>query len=65
MTTTVTKTVRDLALEMPNATRVFEKWGIDYCCGGMKSLEEACEARNVSLDAVLKNLGEAATPQKT
>src|SRR6185295_14730076 len=37
-----TKTVRDLAVELPNATRVFEKLGIDYCCGGSRSLGEAC-----------------------
>jgi len=39
MTLTVSKTVRDLALEIPNAARVFEKFGIDYCCGGMKPLD--------------------------
>ncbi|HZQ70370.1 MAG TPA: iron-sulfur cluster repair di-iron protein [Terriglobales bacterium] len=60
MTATIGKTVRDLALEIPNATRVFEKWGIDYCCGGMKSLEQACEERNVSLDEVVSSLDEAA-----
>jgi hypothetical protein len=38
MPTTASKTVRELALELPNATRVFEKLGIDYCCGGHKSL---------------------------
>ena len=29
-----TKTVREYALEIPTATRIFEKLGIDYCCGG-------------------------------
>jgi iron-sulfur cluster repair protein YtfE (RIC family) len=28
------KTVREYALEMPQAMRVFEKLKIDYCCGG-------------------------------
>ena len=60
MTATATKTVRDLVLENPNATRVFEKLGIDYCCGGMKSLEEACGEKKLSLNAVLKSLEEAA-----
>lgn len=27
------KTVRELALENSSATRVFERLGIDYCCG--------------------------------
>jgi len=56
MPITATKTVRELAVEVPNATRVFEKLGIDYCCGGHKSLEEACATANVSIDKVLLSL---------
>ena len=56
MSVTTTKTVRELALEFPNATRVFEKLGIDYCCGGNKSLEEACAAANLSADEILDSL---------
>jgi regulator of cell morphogenesis and NO signaling len=50
------KTVRELAVELPHATRVFEKVGIDYCCGGGKSLEEACSAAHVSVEQVLESL---------
>jgi regulator of cell morphogenesis and NO signaling len=50
------KTVREFALEFPKATRVFEKLGIDYCCGGGKSLEEACLAANLSVIQVLEAL---------
>ena len=56
MSMTVEKTVRELALENPAVTRVFEKLGIDYCCGGNKSLEEACRAANLSMDAVIDSL---------
>ncbi len=56
MNATTAKTVRELALEFPNATRVFEKLGIDYCCGGNKSLEEACAAANLSADEVVDSL---------
>ncbi len=52
----VTKTVRELALENPNATRIFERLGIDYCCGGAKSLTEACASRQVPLDKVVESL---------
>jgi len=51
-----TKTVRELAVEVPNATRVFEKLGIDYCCGGHRPLEEACASANVAVDDVLRAL---------
>ena len=56
MAITVTKTVRELAVEDPNATRVFEKLGIDYCCGGDRPLEEACASAGVAMDEVLREL---------
>ena len=37
-----TKTIRDIALEAPATTRVFEEFKIDYCCGGRRSIEDAC-----------------------
>jgi len=60
MSTMATKTVRELAVEVPNATRVFEKLGIDYCCGGKKSLEDACHAARLPVDEVLKELQSSA-----
>ena len=54
-----TKTVREVALENPAATRIFEQLGIDYCCGGHKPLEEAVAAKNLSLDDVLARLDAA------
>jgi len=56
MSVTTEKTVRELALENPAATRVFEKLGIDYCCGGNQSLEQACRAVNLPVDQVLDSL---------
>ena len=53
------KTVREFVLELPNATRVFERLGIDYCCGGGRSLEEACAAARVTLEDVERSLAEA------
>lgn len=51
-----TKTVREYALEIPSATRIFEKLGIDYCCGGGKSLRDACTRAGVSVVEVLDSL---------
>lgn len=52
MTLNTSRTVRELALEMPDATRVFEKLKIDYCCGGGKTLEAACAAAGVEVGDV-------------
>lgn len=62
MPITATKTVRELVVEAPNATRLFEKLGIDYCCGGHRSLEEACASANVAIDDVLRALEQSTVP---
>jgi regulator of cell morphogenesis and NO signaling len=51
------KTVREIALESPVSTRVFEEYRIDYCCGGRKPLAEACREAGVSADEVAIKLG--------
>jgi len=56
MTLTTAKTVREFAVEIPNATRVFEKLGIDYCCGGDRPLEEACATAQVAVGDVVRAL---------
>jgi regulator of cell morphogenesis and NO signaling len=56
MAVTTTKTVREFAVENPAATRIFEKFGIDYCCGGNQSLEQACQKANIAIDEVLDTL---------
>jgi regulator of cell morphogenesis and NO signaling len=61
MTINITKTVREVAVELPEATRVFEKLGIDYCCGGGKALPEACLAAGVPTEKVVALLEEAAS----
>lgn len=50
------KTVRELALQSSSATRVFERLGIDYCCGGNKLLDEVCQAVKFPLEQVQKEL---------
>ena len=56
MTIATTKTVGEIAVEMPNATREFEKLGIDYCCGGNRTLGEACAEAKISVDEALERL---------
>ncbi len=46
------KTVRELAVETPQATQVFEKFGIDYCCGGGRTLSAACADKGVLVEEV-------------
>lgn len=57
--TAITQTVRDIALENPSSIRVFEGFGIDYCCGGRKPLAEACSEKNLVVDEVIAALERA------
>jgi len=59
---TTTRTVRDIATENPAAVRVFEKYGIDYCCGGRVPLTEACATKGLKVDEVLASLEAATVP---
>jgi regulator of cell morphogenesis and NO signaling len=48
-----------LVAERPERARVFEEFEIDYCCGGKRSLREACRARRLDPDHVRKRLEQA------
>ena len=54
--TTATQTVREIARKQPASIRVFERFGIEYCCGGQKPLTEACAAKDVDVDTVIAAL---------
>ncbi|HLJ26511.1 MAG TPA: iron-sulfur cluster repair di-iron protein [Candidatus Angelobacter sp.] len=50
--------MKDIALSSPAGRRVLEDAGLDYCCGGGKSLHEACLHADVSAEDILKRLRE-------
>jgi regulator of cell morphogenesis and NO signaling len=59
MNISATVTVRDLAAGVPGATRVFENFGIDYCCGGHRTLADACQEAGLSVEDLTRSLEEA------
>lgn len=62
MNINVATTVRELAVTMPGATRVFEKLGIDYCCGGHRTLADACVKAHVPIEQVTTSLANTDAP---
>ena len=54
-----TMTLADLAATSLNAVRVLEQHGLDYCCGGKRPFEEACLARGLAPEAVIREIEEA------
>jgi len=53
-----TKTVREIALEAPLTTRVFEHHRIDYCCGGQSLFLDACRRAGADAEDVLKEIND-------
>lgn len=64
MSVELNRSVRELAMEIPGATRIFEAAGIDYCCGGQQSLSDACAKAGVTVDDTIASLELAKTSSK-
>ncbi|MCP3963997.1 MAG: iron-sulfur cluster repair di-iron protein [bacterium] len=63
MTISIESTVGQIAAEHPLATRTFGRHGIDFCCGGGRSIREACEAKGLDTESILEEIaGELAAP---
>lgn len=54
-------TVGQLVADRPGRARVFEQFGLDYCCGGKTTLREACVVRGVDPQDVVRALHQADT----
>jgi regulator of cell morphogenesis and NO signaling len=50
------RTVGEIVAERPAQSRIFQSYGIDFCCQGGKTLREACEKKGVSADSVIEQL---------
>lgn len=49
-------TLGDLASSYAGASRVFHRHGLDFCCGGAVSLQEACAERTLDVDALIAEI---------
>lgn len=52
----IDRTVGELVAERPGRSRVFQSFGIDFCCQGGRTLREACERKGVAAQSVLEQL---------
>lgn len=53
-------TVGDVVARSPVLSRVFDEAGIDYCCGGKKTLDQVCREMGLDSQAFLATLEESA-----
>ncbi|HPZ08945.1 MAG TPA: iron-sulfur cluster repair di-iron protein [Candidatus Eremiobacteraeota bacterium] len=52
-------TIREIIATYPQTRSVFEKFGIDYCCGGLKDLRTVSEEKKISLETLRAELKDA------
>ena len=53
--------VADIAAHHPRSIEVFERHGIDFCCGGRRALGEACREHGAAVEAVAAEIVAMAT----
>lgn len=59
METLKDKTVAGLVTEHLSTAHVFKKYGIDFCCGGKKSIASVCEKNGINFPELSSELIEA------
>jgi regulator of cell morphogenesis and NO signaling len=52
----VDDTLAELVTADPSLAREFERFGLDYCCGGGKTIEEVCATRGLDAASVVADL---------
>lgn len=48
--------IGDIARDQPSSTRVFLRHRLDFCCGGRRSLRDACAKAGLDPDQILREL---------
>ncbi|MEX6690988.1 iron-sulfur cluster repair di-iron protein [Danxiaibacter flavus] len=56
------ETIGEMARKNFRKAEVFKKLGIDYCCGGKKTVEEACAKHGLDVESVKRELEKAEQP---
>jgi regulator of cell morphogenesis and NO signaling len=52
----ISDTVGDIVRDRPSLSRLFEQAKVDYCCGGKKTLDEACRKQGIDPQVFLSQL---------
>lgn len=53
MTITEATTVAEIASAIPSSVRIFQRHGIDFCCGGKAPLTLVCQERGLPIDQIV------------
>jgi regulator of cell morphogenesis and NO signaling len=53
-----TSKIGEIVAEDYRAAEVFRRYGIDFCCGGKKTLQQVCESKNIAVEEVVQALAD-------
>ncbi len=51
-----TATIKEIVTDDYRTAAIFEKYSLDFCCGGGKTIEQACKEKSVNMASVLQDL---------
>jgi len=61
----LSKTLAEIVNENHQAASVFEKYGLDFCCRGKRSLQKACEENQLSEQTIVAEVEDAMNQQNS
>ncbi len=64
MTNIAEQTLASLVTQNHQTVSVLEKYNLDFCCKGKRTLAEACKEKSLSLENILKELQQFTAPEE-
>lgn len=58
MSIQVNNIIGELVAQDYRAASIFKKYGIDFCCQGNRTIQDACEAKKIDVSSVITDLNE-------
>jgi regulator of cell morphogenesis and NO signaling len=55
--------VGEIAAAQPASIRVFQKYGIDFCCGGKRPIADVCDERKIPYEEIAGAIANAELPR--
>ena len=59
MTVTTDRTIRDIVAADFRTAAIFQRYGLDFCCRGNRTVEAACDEAGIPADRVQRDLADA------
>jgi regulator of cell morphogenesis and NO signaling len=58
-----TNTLAQIVNQNHQAAAVFEKYALDFCCKGKRSLQDACKEKQISIEAIVREISDVSNQE--